>query len=166
MHYVEVFSTWLKSTAFSAAILHYTWIWPTCESLHFIGMAFLVGIVGLLDLRILGVGRGLSIAAVHRFLPWGIAGFAVNLITGALFFAGDPYQYVHNPAFQWKMVFILAAGVNVMVFYATGIRARVEALGPSDDAPLPAKVIAGLSLAVWVAVMYCGRMLPYLGNAF
>jgi hypothetical protein len=166
MHYVELFSIWLKGTQLSWAVLHYTWVWPACESLHFIGMAFLVGIVGLLDLRILGLGKGMPIGMVHRLLPWGIAGFVVNLITGALFFAGDPFQYIHNPAFQFKMLFIAVAGVNVLLFYGTGALAKAEALGPTEDAPMAAKLIAGFSLAIWIAVMYCGRMLPYLGNAF
>ena len=166
MKYIETFAIWLKATELSWAVLHYTWVWPTCEILHFVGMAFLIGIVGLLDMRILGVGKGLPIGMVHHLLPWGIGGFVLNLITGALFFAGDPFQYVHNPAFQFKMLFIIVAGLNVLSFYATGALAKVEALGPSDDAPLPAKIIAGVSLGVWVMVMYLGRMLPYLGNAF
>jgi hypothetical protein len=53
-----------------------------------------------------------------------------------------------------------------MCFYFGGLLTRVEALGPTDDAPVPAKIVAGVSLITWIAVMYCGRMLPYLGNAF
>lgn len=88
------------------------------------------------------------------------------MVTGFLFYAGDPGQYLHNPAFQFKMVFLIVAGLNVVYFYAGGFLARVEALGPADEAPQAAKFVAGVSLTAWVAVMYCGRMVPYLGNAF
>jgi hypothetical protein len=58
------------------------------------------------------------------------------------------------------------AGINVAVFYVTGISRKVQALGPGDDAPFSAKVVAGASLFLWIAVMYMGRMLPYIGNSF
>jgi hypothetical protein len=166
MHYIELFSGWLKTTKLSAAVLHYSWVWPTCEILHFVGMAFLIGFIGLLDFRILGIGKGLSMGGLNKLVPWGIAGFLVNVVTGFLFYAGDPDQYLHNPAFQFKMLFIVVAGLNVMYFYFGGVLKRVEALGPTDEAPVPAKIVAAVSLITWVAVMYCGRMLPYLGNAF
>ena len=97
---------------------------------------------------------------------WGIAGFAINLITGILFFAGNPSQYVDNPIFYYKLLFILLAGLNVAVFYVTKLARRVDALGPGDDAPFAAKIVAGVSLFLWFGVLYFGRMLPYLGNSF
>jgi hypothetical protein len=166
MSYLETFSTWLKTTHLSALMLQYDWVWPTCQILHLIGMALLVGIVGFLDLRILGIGKGIRIGAVHQLLPWGVAGFLINTTTGTLFYIGDPYQYLHARIFQFKMLFIVAAGLNVLYFYVSGLLAKVEALGPVDDAPLSAKVIAGLSLTIWVGVIYLGRMLPFLGDSF
>jgi hypothetical protein len=73
-------------------------------------MALLIGIVGLLDLRMLGVAKGLPVGPLERLLPWGIAGFVINLITGFLFYAGDPFQYIHNFVFWLKMLFILPPG--------------------------------------------------------
>jgi hypothetical protein len=166
MSYLEAFSRSLKATGLSWAMLHYTWVWPTCQILHLIGMAFLVGIVGFLDLRILGIGKGIPIGIVHQLLPWGVAGFVINMITGMLFYIGDPFQYLHARVFHFKMLFILVAGLNVLYFYMSGLLAKVEALGPVEDAPLSAKVIAAVSLTIWVGVIYLGRMLPFLGDAF
>ena len=53
-----------------------------------------------------------------------------------------------------------------LLFYATGLFRKVEAMGPGDDAPVGAKVVAAASLILWAGVMYMGRMLPYIGNAF
>ncbi len=167
MALVESFSRWLHSTNLSwAAAGGYPWIWPLCETLHFMGMAMLVGIVGLLDLRMLGFVKGLPIAPLNRLLPWGIAGFVINLITGFVFFAGDPFQYIHNNIFWMKVLFILLAGVNVGAFYLTGISRRVHAVKAGEDAPGTAKFIAATSLLLWIGVMYWGRMLPFLGGAF
>jgi len=160
-------ATWLHSTRLSWAVAGgYPWIWPLCETLHFMGLALLVGIVGVLDLRLLGVGRALPIAPLQRLIPAAIAGFAVNLVTGALFFSGDPGQYIHNPAFWYKMLFIALAGVNVLLFYVTGLSRQVDDLRAGDRAPAGARAVAAISLFLWVGVMYWGRMLPFIGNAF
>ncbi len=162
---MESIWVWLGDTPVSHAVVDSVWVWPACEPLHFIGMALLIGVVGAIDLRILGVMKQLPFAPLHQLLPWGIAGFATNLITGALFFIGVPSQYNHNIAFIAKVLFIVLAGINVFVFYLGPFR-RVEAMGPGDDAPLSAKVIAATSLVLWFGVMYWGRMLPFIGNAF
>jgi hypothetical protein len=122
-------------------VIHYPWVWPASETLHFIGLALLVGIVGTIDLRMLGMAKNMPFRPLHRLLPWAIAGFGINLITGILFFAGDPFQYIHNLAFQLKLLFILLAGLNVLVFYLTTFK-PIQDLEPGEDAALRAKVVA------------------------
>ena len=156
---------WIKNSSVSHLVIGVPWIWPACETLHFIGMALLMGVIGAVDLRMLGFLKRLPFAPLHRLLPWGIAGFIINLITGALFFAGDPYQYKDNIAFWFKMLFIVLAGTNVLVFYLIPFR-RVEAMGPGDDAPMSAKVVAATSIFLWFGVMCWGRMLPFIGSSF
>jgi hypothetical protein len=164
---LETFSNWLATTSLSwAARGGVPWLWPLCETLHFMGMAMLVGIIGVLDLRMVGVAKALPIGPIAGFLPWGVAGFLINLCTGFVFFSGDPLQYSANPAFQLKVLFILLAGVNVLVFYATGLRRRVETVRAGQDAPLAARLLGATSLFLWVGVMYWGRMLPFIGDAF
>jgi hypothetical protein len=165
MKYAVEFSNWLKGTTLSWAMLHYVWVWPACQIIHFIGLVLLVGIVGVFDLRMLGLGKGLSPALLHKLLPWAITGFGLNVVTGFMFYSGDPFQYVNNPAFHFKMIFIIVSGLNALYFEASGLHSRVALLGPSDDAPLQAKIVAGVSLTAWVAVMYLGRMMPFLGDA-
>ena len=164
---LQSLAAWLHSTRLSWAVAGgIPWIWPLCETLHFIGLALLVGIVGLFDLRVLGVGKGLPIGPLQRLMPWAILGFAINLITGFLFFTGDPFQYIHNLAFGFKMLFIALAGVNVIVYYVSGLYRRVDPIAAGQDAPAAAKIVAAVSLCLWIGVMYWGRMLPFIGNAF
>ena len=157
---------WLHATALSMFVRNHSWVWPACETLHFVGLILLIGNVGLLDLRMLGVLKDLPARPLNRFVLWGAAGFAVNLATGAVFFIGMSEQYIANVAFYLKLLFIMLAGVNLAAFYATGVFRKVDRLAAGEDAPPLAKVIAAVSLCLWVGVMYFGRMLPYLGNAF
>jgi hypothetical protein len=160
-------SSWLHATALGAAMGGgVSWLWPLCETLHFIGMAMLFGCIGALDFRLLGLAKELPIEPLNRLVPFGILGFAINLLTGFLFYIGEPGQYATNGAFWLKMLFILLAGLNVGAFYVLGIHRRVAPLGPGEDAPPSAKVIGATSLVLWAGVMYWGRMLPFIGNSF
>jgi len=160
------FSKWLKTTSLSEFVIHSSWVWPAGETLHFVGLAMLIGVIALMDLRMLGMAKRLPFAPLPRLLPFAIAGFCICLGTGILFFTGDPFQYIHNPVFWFKLLFIFLAGINVVVFYASGLFRELEDLGPGEDAPFSAKLIAALSLVLWIGVMYLGRMLPFLGDAF
>jgi hypothetical protein len=139
------------------------WMWPTCETLHFIGLSLLLGVVFLVDLRVLGVVKGVSFASLHRLLPWAALGFGVNLTTGMLFFVGIPNQYIHNTSFYWKVALVMLAGANALYFT---LLEEPWALGPKEDAPLRIKIAAASAMVLWVGVLYCGSMLPFLGNAF
>jgi hypothetical protein len=163
---INSFAVWLEATSASRAVTHYSWIWPTCETLHFMGLALLIGNVGILDLRLLGSVKRLPVAPLNRLVRWGVLGFVINLVTGIVFFVGAPSQYVNNIAFMLKLMFMVLAAVNLAVFYLFGVARAVDALGPGEDAPLSAKLIAATSLFLWVGVMFWGRMLPFIGDAF
>lgn len=153
----------LDSVTIGAFVTKVPWMWPTCETLHFIGLSLLFGIVFFVNLRMLGIIKNVSFNALHRLLPWGIVGFGINLLTGMLFFVGAPTQYTKNGAFHWKILLILLAGVNALYFTIVG---ETWTLKSGEDAPLKAKAVALSAIFLWVGVMYCGSMLPFLGNAF
>jgi hypothetical protein len=164
---IQTFATWLHSTRLSWAVAGgVPWIWPLCETLHFIGLAILMGIVSVYDLRMLGMAKALPLGPLQRLMPLAILGFLINLTTGFLFFTGDPFQYIHNIAFGFKLLFIGLAGVNVILFYVTGLYRKVDSVAAGQEVPAAAKVAAAVSLFLWVGVMYWGRMLPFIGNAF
>ena len=145
-----------------------SWILPVCESLHFIGMAMLVGIVGIFDLRVLGMAKRLPVAPLQRLMPWALVGFVLSLGSGVVFIAANPRQYVAplSLSFVAKMLFILLACLNVFLFYVTGLKRAVDGVEAGQDAPLGARVSAGVSLFLWVGVMYWGRVLQFLGKSF
>jgi len=151
---------WLTSTWVNTLVMDYRWTWPISESLHFCGLALMVGTVGTFDLRLLGLVKGLSPAALHRSIRFGLAGFGVSAITGSLFIFGQPDQYFYNDAFKVKVVCLMLLGINVGAFYTLEARG-VLALGPGGDAPARAKVMAAVSLTLLVAIMCAGRMLTF-----
>jgi hypothetical protein len=160
---MQAFSAWLEATALSKGLFDIVWLWPACESLHFIGLALLIGGAGLLDLRLLGLFPGISIRDIKAFMPFAIMGFVINLVTGLLFLIMQPHLYLTGAIWWTKVGFILLAGINAM-FFETRLSGQALAMDPNADTPRALKVIGGLSLFSWFAVLYCGRMLPYLGT--
>ena len=161
---MDSFVSIVEQSALSQFLRANPWFWPTSEILHFIGLALLVGVIGTFDLRMLGVGKRVDIDSLHALIPWGVFGFAVNLITGTLFFVCLPRAYIGNPVFLAKIGFIALAGANVLLFYVTGVFRRVKELKPGEDAPPPAKLIAASSLVLWIVVMFCGRLMPFFAE--
>jgi hypothetical protein len=156
---------WLKGTALSNAIVSHIWVWPLCESLHFIGLALVIGIVGFFDLRLMGFMKRVPVGAIRDLMPFAILGFVINLTTGAMFFVGMPEQYMHNVAWWAKVSFLVIAGLNAIVFEVT-MAPSIARLGDGAETPVGAKVIGAVSLISWLGVLYWGRMLPFIGNAF
>lgn len=166
MALVVAFSKWIVTTPINYWIVDVRWTWPICETLHFLGMSLLIGSIGVLDARMLGMFKAFPAAALEKLVPWGLLGFAINAVTGFIFFAGTPMQYIHNRVFWYKLLFIALAGINAGLFYLTGLSKIVNRLQPGEDAPVVAKLVAGSSLILWFGVLYWGRMLPFIGEAF
>lgn len=157
LHSVQVY---LRATPQGVFLREAQWGWPIFESLHFIGMSMLIGTVGIFDLRLLGFARRIPVAALHRLIPVGVAGFLINAVTGFSFLSATPDQYLFNLAFRWKVTFLLIAGINVMVFYAKTYRQLLDA--PPDAPPtLAARLAGGISLLAWIGVMSAGRLLTF-----
>ena len=133
------------------------WWWAFMMDMHFVGLALLIGTVGILDLRVLGFAKQIPIDPLHRLIPWAMAGFGINLVTGILAFTGMGNYYTYDWAFWLKMLAIMLLGLNVAAFYLTGAFESVEGLGPGEDAPPLAKFIAASSLFLWFTVITLGR---------
>jgi len=156
---------WLKSTGISHAMSMSPVLWPICEMLHFIGLALLIGAAGLIDLRLMGFLKSVPGAAVMQLRKWAALGLLINVVTGTLFFVGAPDQYINNPAWYAKLAFLLVAVINVAVFETRQGR-RMLRLTADENTPVSFKVAGAVSMGSWFLVLYFGRMLPFLGNAF
>jgi hypothetical protein len=132
------------------------WAFPVVQSLHFIGFAFSIGTIAIVDFRLLGWAmRRQSPAELAADLdPWTRAGFAIMLTTGFLMFSADAVTYHNNPSFQFKMTVLSVA----LLFHFT-IHRRVSR---SEVPRLAAKFAAALSLVLWTAVVAGGRMIAFV----
>jgi hypothetical protein len=148
----------------SFVMVNSPWVWPAAETVHFLGLSLTFGVLLAVNLRILGVMRQIPFADVHRLLPWGMLGFGANLITGMLFFIGQPNQYIDSAPFYWKVVFLMIAGANFL--YLTVFQKSWPDSDIGYDSNLVDKAMAVTSLFAWLAVLYAGRMLPFIGHAF
>lgn len=139
------------------------WLWPILEIIHFVGLTLLLGGLLIIDLRIAGHFRRLNPLAIHGLLPLVLAGFSLNLVTGVLFFIGDPMRYSINIGFQVKMSLIFLAGVNALLYYWK-VAPLVPRLAAGDGSPMLARLVAYASLALWAGVLLSGRLIPYVGT--
>ncbi|MCA3700021.1 hypothetical protein [Brevundimonas sp.] len=120
-----------------------------------IGAILLVGGIGLLDLRLLGYGKGISPAALSRAVtPLALAGFAMMAVSGLLMFAADAEALSGSALFWGKMVLIGVAGLNAWTF-----RSLFSDL--ADEIPDAAKGLAAGSLVMWIGVVVMGRLIAY-----
>jgi len=153
----------ISAAAIKDFVLQHPWVWPTCETLHFIGMSLMFGVLMIVNLRLVGWLRGMSFASVHRLLPFGLMGFGINFITGMFFFIAASEQYTQNVAFHYKIILLMLAGVNYLVLT---VYDEAWALPASAEAPLSGRLLGASALVLSIGVMYFGRMLPFIGNAF
>ena len=120
--------------------------------------------VGFFDLRLLGMFRRVPLSAAWALMPWANVGFAITAVTGVAFFVGAPEQYITNVAFYAKAAFLLIAGINAVSFEIVhGAAVRASAAETPSTA---FRAIAIVSIVSWFFVIYWGRMLPFIGNAF
>jgi hypothetical protein len=148
----------------SLTIIDNRWLWAFLMAMHFLGLALIVGTVGILNARILGLMKQIPIAALHAFMPWAMAGLGINIVTGLLAFIGQPDVYIYSATFWLKMLALLLLGLNAAAFYLTNVFGEVELLAAGEDAPLSAKLIAASALLLWLAMIILGRYIQPLSN--
>jgi hypothetical protein len=134
-------------------------IFPALECTHIIGFALSVGTIAILDFRLLGIGllRHSSAELAKDLAPWTLVGLAVMLLSGPAMFSSDPDMYYLNGAFQIKMLALLVA----IVFNYT-IHRKIAA---QDGFTGGAKLVACISLTLWMSIILCGIFIGFVGDA-
>jgi len=153
---------WLQNTSISTAIRESTLLFPFIEGTHVLAIALSVGIIVLLDIRLLGWGlRKTPVSDVFEKLrPYALAGFAVMFITGILLFWAEPILCVTKVSFIVKLGLLVLAGLNALIFDRR-VYPTVKGWNTSAVIPGRAQFAGGASLALWAAIIFCGRWTAY-----
>lgn len=149
----------LEASAFGVWMRTSSVAYPVANLVHLLGLVLLVGGIGVVDLRLLGLGRKIPLVPLSRFLtPLAVAGVGLMLASGAMLFAADAGPLLRAPMFGWKLAVIGVALVNAVGFQLLW-RGRLETW--EQTPPLFARMMAAFSLSLWLAAATLGRLLAY-----
>lgn len=152
--------TALENSALASWASTTTWVYPWVNSLHAVGMGFLVGIVFVLSLRVLGVGS-YPIAPLKKFLLVARIAFVVNLVSGFILFSIDAVRFFTSPTFQVKFL-CLVLGIATGLALARSIFPRGADVTADFVPPPKARLYAALAIVFWSGAILAGRMTAYL----
>ncbi|VVM43725.1 hypothetical protein PS662_00432 [Pseudomonas fluorescens] len=152
---------WLGDSPLGAAMRGDLWLYPMVEVVHIIGFAVLVGSVVMFDLRVLGLSKNIAVTDLARhLLTWSLAALLLIVPAGLMMFSAHPHDFASNGIFILKLCLIATAGLNAVLFHI-GVYRSVNRWNTAVAAPGMAKCQALLSIALWVTVVSCGRLLAY-----
>ena len=159
---LATFCHWLADTQGSVALRESIWVYPIVESVHVLTLFVFLGLTIMLDLRLLGASMTATPVSrvIRSFMPWIIAALVVMVATGTLLFYAVPVRTYFNIFFRLKLILLLSAGLNAALFHFVASRTMPQ-WDLDAKPPLPARLAGGLSLALWVAIVICGRMIAY-----
>ena len=163
MHFIYSICVWLEQTSVGISVRDSMWLFPIIETIHIIGIAMLVGSTSILDLRLMGLTyREQPVSKLAwRFLPWAWVGFVLQVITGGLLFASEATKMYDNLGFRIKMLLIVVAGLNALVFHSIAY----QSVGKWENdrvAPLSARAAGLISILLWFGIVFFGRWIAYI----
>ena len=148
---------WLEATPLAVFIHDHRWAFTTVEVVHVFAIAMMVATISVVDLRLLGLAfmkrRFTELAG--QVLPATWVAFVAAALAGSLIFISQATEHFENTAFRIKMLLIVVAGINMLIFELITARGA-----PSWDLKLPpasARLAGGISIACWALVMAFGR---------
>jgi uncharacterized membrane protein len=162
LHSLDAFCAWLAATPLSQTIQTTDWIVPAVQTVHIIAVAAVMSSVLMIDLRLIGLGaRDQSIAAVaRRFLPFIWWPLPILLLSGATLIIAEPARSLQNPVFLLKMVLLVLA-VAITLLCQLPLRKDAAFWELSAARRRVARLIALLSLPLWVCIIFAGRWIAY-----
>lgn len=153
---------WLQHTEWSQDVLQSSLLFPFIEGSHIMALAISVGLVLILDLRLLRIAfRGERVAVVMKqSAGLSMIGFGIMFLTGIILFVTQAEKAYNNRFFVIKMILILAAGLNA-AWYQWKYYPSMDEWDQSENPPLGPRICAVVSLVCWAGVIGCGRTMAY-----
>jgi hypothetical protein len=160
------FCQWLQNEPIGTSIRESIWTFPMIETIHLMALAFSVGIIVIVDLRLIGVVmKDVPVTEVFdRLQPMALKGFAINVTTGLVLFWSEPMKCYDSPYFRGKLVMLFFLGVNALLFSATTYK-NVASWNKAAITPVGARVAGWVSLLLWAGVIVAGRAIAYASKS-
>ena len=136
--------------------------WGLLEGTHVLALMLFAGTIFVVDLRMLGlVFKKTPISVISdRVLPLTVFGMLIMVATGLALVFAKPLLYYHNIWFRLKVVFLIAAFINIMIFHFR-VQRNIAEWDDRPRPPAPVQVSAAVSLACWILVITFGRFIAY-----
>ncbi len=150
----------LENLDLSQWVLGSIWGYPIFLTFHSLGLGLLVGLLLIIDLRVLGFAKPLPLSELRKLMPYVWFGFVLNAISGVVLFMADATKDFYSNSFRWKMLSILIGLVVAVTLNGTVLREDTK------DTPPMAKILAIASLLSWVGAIVSGRLIAYLSQPF
>ena len=152
----------VEGSGLAEAIRNSLYLFPLIESGHVIGLALVFGTIAIVDLRLLGAASASRpfTRVASDTLKWTWWAFGLTVATGALMFITNASVYAANTYFRAKMLLLVLAGVNVVIFELTAARS-VQRWDGQPAAPAAARAVAAVSLVLWISVIVAGRWIGF-----
>ncbi len=162
MNSFDTFLEWLSNTAVAEAIRNGGSYFPWLECIHVVAIALVLGTIAIVDLRLVGYRshRKSANLLIAELLPYTWGAFVVAAISGLLMFSANAVGYAHDTRFQFKILLIVLAGINMAVFHTTTYR-RIHEWDEAIPTPSPARTAGVVSLCLWIAVAFLGRWVGF-----
>jgi hypothetical protein len=154
------FLEWLQSTWVGVLVAESLWGYPLFETIHSLGMAMLIGSLGLINLRVLGYKSELPLFQMQQLLPLAWLGFTLNALSGSLLFTSDAVYFFESYTFRIKMVLVVLGGLNAALLGRRIFR-EAAAGAPTPQPATSTKFIAVTSLIFWFGAVCAGRLIAY-----
>ena len=162
MQSITGFLEWLQGWPLAVFIHKKPWAFTTIEVVHVFAISLVIGTIMIVDLRLLGIASTKRPFAElsRQVLPFTWAAFVVAVMAGLLLFVSRAADYFVNTAFWIKMLLIVLAGINMMIFEFITVR-DVQKWNINSTPPPPARLAGGISITCWVLVAVLGRLIAF-----
>jgi hypothetical protein len=158
--WMVTFAALLENSALGVAMRESSFLYPLVNIAHLIGLVLIVGGIGLLDLRMLGLASQVPPASLYPLLTrFAVFGVVLQIASGILLFASDARALLDNGAFVLKMLLLAAALINAAIFRLLWT-ARVETWDARP--PFLGLVQCAFSLFAWLSIGTLGRLIAYV----
>lgn len=152
---------WVQNTGWATGIKESSLLFPIIEGSHIMALSFSVGLIMILDMRLLRISfRSETVSSIMaQLMPFTLAGFAIEMLTGVLLFLTQAVKAYGNPFFRIKMILLVLAGINALYYQIKFYPKMAE--WDRTATPVGVRIVAVMSLVLWAGVIACGRTMAY-----